>query len=321
MGYDPLGGGNAGDAGDPNSVIDAGDLIDIDAPPPLGEPITLTIDRVAADAIYGTFGGFDAEAVVGIDVVDDSGTVLRTLTGLTTTGNRFAILLGDELLAGLGVVLKVRSAQGGTLVETSSLQIPSADDASVVSPRDLHLSYFTNEFYIGLTTAGTHCLDLVGENGEVHTVEGCVQLDAADNALVDLSTLSGTIAMDARYSLCERGTDQVTSCTSLITLRNHLAVDRLVLDSVYSIFSIVLGGNLSFCIRIMDENQTQILLNDSSSPHACVGTYISGYASQDIPLSQLTSTIDPLLKYAICNIDNRGLAYSVCTPLALLEMP
>jgi hypothetical protein len=170
-------------------------------------------------------------------------------------------------------------------------------------------------------TAGTHCLDLVAEDGEIYTDGGCVPLDGVDNVLVDLGQLSGTIAIDTRYSLCERGTNAVTACTALVQLNNNMPVERLVLDTVNSVFSIVLAGNLSACIRIMDENQTQILLTDSASPHACVGTYISGYSSQDIPLGELTSPIDPLLQYAICNIDTRGLAYSVCTALADVEMP
>jgi hypothetical protein len=318
LGYEPEGsGGNATDGGNPADLIDAGNRADAKEV----EPIALTVDRVASDAIYGSFAGFDPQLVGGVDVLDEGGTVRLSLTKLTTVGTRFAILLGDETLAGLGVTVKLRDAQGNALAETAPMLLPATDDVSVVTPRGMHLSYFTNEFYIGLAAAGTHCFDLVGEDGQVHTAEGCVQLNDVDNVLVSLSQLSGTIEMRARYSLCERGLDQVTSCSSLVNLRNNMAVDRLVLDTANSLFSIVLGGNLSFCIRIMDENQTQIQLTDPGSPHACVSTYISGYLSQDIPLSELTSAIDPLLQYAICNIDNRGLAYSECSPLGLLEMP
>jgi len=318
LGYEPEGsGGSATDAGNNGELIDSGNAADAEDV----EPIALTVDRVAADAIYGTFTGFDPQLVGRVDVVDEGGTVLLSLTELSTVGTRFAILLGDETLGGLGVTVRLLDAQGDALVETPMMLLPATDDGSVVTPRGMHLSYFTNEFYIGLAAAGTHCFDLVGEDGQVHTDGGCVQLNAVDNVLVNLSQLSGTIDMEARYSLCERGLDQVTSCSSLVNLRNNMAVDRLVLDTANSLFQIVLGGNLSFCIRIMDENQTQIQLTDPGSSHACVSTYISGYLSQDIPLAELTSAIDPLLQYAICNIDNRGLAYSECSPLGLLEMP
>jgi hypothetical protein len=300
--------------------VDAGDLIvPTDAGPV--EPIQLSVDRVAPDAIYGTFSGLDPQLVGSVEVFDGASQLVRTLNEITTAGDRFAILLGDDLLAGLDVSFKLRDAAGMALFEMPALHLPDTADVSAVVPRGLHLSYFTNQFYIGLATAGTHCLDIVGEDGQIHTDGGCLQLEAVDNVLVDLSQLSGTIDINARYSLCEGGSSDVTACTSLIALKNHMAVEKLVLDTVNSLFSIVLGGNLSACIRIMDENQTQILLTYAASEHACVSTYISGYATQDIALSELTSPIDPLLKYSICTIDTRGLAYSVCTPLAMLEMP
>ena len=300
----------ANDGGTTGQEVDAGPI----------EPVEFSVDRVAPDAIYGRFAGFDAASVSGIEVYGQDDELLRSLGGLSVSGDRFAILFGDETLAGLDVTVKIVGGNGA-IVATAPILIPSSTGVSVVVPSGLHLSYFTDEFYIGLDAPGTHCLDLVSEGGEVHTDGGCVQFNNIDTMLIALGQLSGTIDINSRYSLCAQGDDNLSACTSLIKLSNHMPVERLVLDTVNSLFSIVLSGNISACIRIIDENQTQIVLNDPGSAHACVGTSISGYASQAIPLSELTSAIDPLLQYAICNIDGRGLAYSLCTPLAEPEMP